>query len=99
MVEVMQIDDILEISNKGFAFVGGNTKIDIENSVQIKDLVGKEVIVKSFDDEELNFKVTDVSISFSIGGHLLIGIYIGYPTNISKVKKGSTIYSKNINLA
>ncbi|MBY7736394.1 hypothetical protein [Paenibacillus polymyxa] len=90
-MEIMKLDDIIKTPNKGIILIGTNFGLDKQDHTNLKGLIGSKIQVDKIDGTKSELDVLDISISFSITNHPLIGISVKDSENIEDIKKGTQV--------
>ena len=92
LLEIMKLDNIIKIPNKGFVLIGTNIGLDNQDHTKLKKLIGSKILVDKLDGTICELDVLDISISFSIANLPLIGISVQESEHIKEIKKGSMVH-------
>jgi hypothetical protein len=93
MKAVMKIEDSFLIAKTGLIVSGVNSEIDALSKDEVKAQIGTVVRIVLPNGEEIDTQVREVLISDSIVGKKNISIALGEMKGVTKIDKGSVLYS------
>ena len=100
MTEIKKIEiySVFELPKHGVFIVGMNAEFDTLSPNEIRNLIGKKIVVSSFQGDEKVLVDIGVDISISMQSKKSsINICVGHSVNSTDLVKGWTVYSVSRN--
>lgn len=93
MKVVMKIEDSVRLDKTGLIVSGVNSQIDALSKEEVKAEIGTQVRIVLPSGEKIDTHVREVLISDSLVGKKNISIALGEIHGITKIARGSLLYS------